>query len=168
MKDNRCGLCRRTANLRDSHLLPSALYKFMTEPTLQIRNPVIVTSGKALATSREVRQYFLCGDCEDRFSKNGENWTVSHCARTDGSFPLYESLKTIPPAIATSSCDAIFVSKDISEIKSEQIEYFASSVFWRAAGTKWRYYDQTIHLGPYEEVLRQYLLTEAAFISCIS
>ncbi len=43
------------------------------------------------------------------------------------------------------------------EIKDADIEYFALSVFWRAAATDWPGYKKR-ELGPYERPLRRYLL----------
>ena len=39
----------------------------------------------------------LCQDCEQRLSKNGERWVLSHCLKRNGSFPLAEMLAARKP-----------------------------------------------------------------------
>src|SRR5262245_24888194 len=86
-----CGLCRRQRALQDSHFFPSALYKIVRDPDRSNPNPVMVTRKHAGTTSRRVSAYFLCWDCEQRFSRNGERYVVSQCAQRD-RFPLRELL----------------------------------------------------------------------------
>ena len=50
-----------------------------------------------------------------------------------------------------------------SGIQPDQITYFASSVFWRAAATDWRNHGQRIDMGLHEERFRRYLLSEESF-----
>ena len=66
-----CGLCREQRVLRYSHLFPAALYKILRDPDRRNPNPVMVTRSHAGTTSRQVSAYFLCGDCEQRFSRDG-------------------------------------------------------------------------------------------------
>jgi hypothetical protein len=68
-------------------LLPAALYKFMKEPSLKNPNPVRLLPGVAVASSHEVRQNFLCTECEipsTRAEKGGPCTTVPSLT---GRFP---------------------------------------------------------------------------------
>jgi hypothetical protein len=160
MKRGICGLCKADTGLHDSHLLPSALYKFMREPSLQNPNPIRVNPSIAVATSHEVRQFFLCSSCEDRFNKGGERWMLRNCAQPDSSFPLHG--KVIPlPGIGSEV--KLYATNGDPEIDATQIEYFAASVLWRAAATDWRNHNTRLEMGPYEERFRRYLLNEEPF-----
>src|SRR5215203_1964693 len=96
MKTGACGLCRASAHLHDSHLLPSALYKLSREPSLKNPNPVIFSGGAAVASSVQARQYFLCTECEDRLNNDGEKWILRNCAQSNTSFPLHTHLTSRP------------------------------------------------------------------------
>jgi hypothetical protein len=162
MKAGTCGLCRKLADLHDSHLLPSALYKFMKEPSLKNPNPIRIVPGVAVASSLEIRQHFLCAACEHRLNTAGEKWILANCAQPDGSFPLHDNLTAVS-AIDTIGHVTLYRSKGVVGIEPEQISYFASSVFWRAAATDWRNHYHRLELGPYEERFRRYLLGEQPF-----
>jgi hypothetical protein len=134
----------------------------MKAPSLKNPNPVTIIPGAAVASSREVRQYFLCAECEDRFNKTGEKWMVRNCAQPDGPFPLYDNLTTVP-AMGTLGHVTLYRGNGVPGIEPEQIVYFASSVFWRAAATDWRNHNVRIDMGPYEERFRRYLLNQDQF-----
>jgi len=72
-KEGRCGLCGKSAELRNGHLLPAALYKLLRYlPSERNSSPVHVTTKKVLSSDKQITAYFLCGCCEQRFSANGE------------------------------------------------------------------------------------------------
>src|SRR3989304_5165932 len=97
-----CGLCLERRKLRQSHLLPAALYKLSRDPTAETDpNPVLITRKKAITSSSQVSSYFLCGSCEQRFSDNGERPVVAQCARPGGQFRLRELLQTASPWCST-------------------------------------------------------------------
>jgi hypothetical protein len=102
----------------------------------------------------------LCHDCEERLNKNGENWFLANCWRHDGDFPLHDALKTATPI--TSQSLNLYKASSIAKIEVDALTYFAASMFWRASVHKWRECKQ-IHLGPYQEELRTYLLRQTPF-----
>src|SRR5438270_464452 len=131
-----CGLCREHRVLQNSHLLPAAIYRLVRDPQWRNPNPVTVTSSHAGQTSRQVRGYFLCEDCEERFNRNGERYVVSQCARRD-HFPLRELLLRDVRLVAAAP--EILIG-DVSSALGDHIEeylYFAASIFWRAAARIW-------------------------------
>jgi hypothetical protein len=162
MKPGVCGLCRRSEDLLDSHLLPSGLYKFLREPSLKNPNPVSITPSLAMATSKEVRQHFLCRECEDRFNNGGERWILKNCSQPSGCFPLYDNLTSCPAPINVRGV-ALYSARAAERVEPDQITYFAASVFWRAAATVWRGLKHRLDMGPYQEALRLYLLGDTGF-----
>lgn len=164
---SQCGLCLQRKELRDSHLLPAAVYKLLRTPTGgHDPNPVVIMPSRALTTSQQVSAPFLCGDCEQRFSRNGERYVIAQCARPDGQFKLRELLQTISPLYDTPQ----FKVYDVQHLLGSQIDhylYFAASVFWRASAYRWKMGIKSvgqITLGTtYQEQFRLYLLGEAAF-----
>lgn len=126
-------------------------------------NPVQVSRTTSVATSRQVRAHLLCSDCEQRFSKRGEDWTIRNCWHSPDDFPLHEAL-TASKAIAETTGVRVYLARDVPELKIENFVYFGASVFWRAAGHRWsKRPGDHIELGKYESPLRHFLLDEQAF-----
>src|SRR5438093_112529 len=127
-----CGLCRTTKELRYSHLMLAAVYKLSRIYSRSDPNPVIISKRNSFTTSRQVSAYFLCGECEDKFSRNGERYVLNQCARPNGEFKLRESLGLDSPVCV----DAKFKVYDVTTLlgtRVDQYVYFAASVFWRAS-----------------------------------
>jgi hypothetical protein len=159
-----CRLCRRTAPLCDSHLVPAALYRLLRSTTVTPREPLLITSGVTMTTSRQMSAYLLCIDCEDRFRTRGENWVLRHCYRGKGRFRLRELVVESTP-LDTGVVGTFYSAKSNPKIDARMLTYFAASVFWRAAVHRWKYLNvpASITLGVYEEQFRMYLLDEAQF-----
>jgi hypothetical protein len=166
--DTTCRLCGQSAKLIDSHLLPKALYKLIREPSLKNPNPFLVTRGKAVQTSTQLKRYLLCSVCEDRFNKNGESWVLKHCFRGGpmNRFRLRDLLIGVTP-ISTNSAGDVLSTVAAPEIQRNKIEYFAASVFWRGAISDWPWQGQTVPPMPLEVPLRlafeDYLLGKTTF-----
>lgn len=155
-----CRLCGLEKELRESHFLPAALYKSLLQPAEENPHPYLMTPNKTIETSRQIKDFVLCADCEDRFNKGGEGWVLSHMAR-EGSFPLQESLFRATPIRSVPGLTT-YAAGRIPDINVDKLEYFTLSVFWRAAVHDWKpifgEQYQRLELGPYEENLRLYLL----------
>src|SRR5713101_3856798 len=149
-----CGLCRKQRALQDTHLFPAALYKILRDPDRPNPNPVMVTRNHAGTTSRQVSAYFLCWDCEQRFSRNGEQYVVSQCARRD-RLPLRELLQSLNPIEVGPPWTAVY---EVGAILGEHVEeylYFAASIVWRAAARSWGKQVRQFSLGrTYQEQFR--------------
>lgn len=168
-----CGLCRRTnAKLQRSHLYPAAVYKQLRDTTAKTGpNPVFITHAKAVATSKQATSYFLCSECEHRFSVGGERYVLAQCLRLDGQFKLRELLEAASPlgeAVSQTSGSPvkIYDAQHLLGSAIDQYLYFAASIFWRASAHSWKIEGKSIDkisLGPYEEDFRRYLLSEAPF-----
>jgi len=159
----RCGLCRGVRELRDSHLLPASVYKLSRSENRKNPHPVVTTRNGVLISARQVSDHFLCVECEDRFSKNGERYVVGQCSRPR-SFKLRQLLEE-SEAAAVRERFSVYSPSVLGAHVSEYL-YFAASVFWRAAARTWRFDNQTtgITLGSqHQEAFRRYLLGEAQF-----
>ncbi|MFB3813496.1 MAG: hypothetical protein ACE14L_05235 [Terriglobales bacterium] len=138
----------------------------MRDDGLKDPNPYLMSLEHVGQTSSQAKQYLLCPDCEQRFSRNGENPVINHCYHGDnGSFRLRD-LKTATPILSGHSGGAYDASQ-IPGVDIEKIVYFSASVIWRASLRQWRIQKQTyepiqIH-AKHREELRQYLLGTASF-----
>ena len=118
-------------------------------------------------TSSQAKQQLLCHDCEQRFSRNGENWVITHCYHeSDGRFRLRDLLKTAVPILSGPRGGAYDASK-IAGIDIDKLVYFGASVIWRASLRNWRIHKQTyspIQIPPKcQEELRLFLLGQRSF-----
>jgi hypothetical protein len=166
--DKSCKLCRRSGlELQDSHFLSKGIYKCLRDEGLGNPNPVLVTGTGAVQTSFQQSAHLLCGDCEQRLSKNGEQWLLGHCLRSDGSFRLRDTLFSRLPNISSpTSSTRVYWGAGIPEINVSAIMYFAASIFWRGSIYPWTEdWEIPVRLGPIQEQFRLYLMEEQAFPS---
>jgi len=169
MPIGKCKLCLRTADLQNSHLMPASLYKKSRIPGARNPNPTFITEKGTKQTSRQIRNFVLCRDCEQPFSKNGENYVMTQVF--DGNnkkFPLLDVLRTTTPTWGGPE----FVGYELTAtptIDRDRLGYFALSVFWRASVHIWRERGEeavTLELGNvYNEAFRKYLVGQAGFPS---
>jgi len=162
-----CGLCQELKDLQDSHLLLAALYKFLrTSTTGTDPNPVVVTKSKAFTSSKQVSSPFLCKNCEQRFSDNGERYILAQCAQPNGQFKLRELLQAATPLFDTPKVKVYDVQPLLSSEEVDQYLYFAASVFWRASAHSWKMGNAPVAQislgGQYQEQFRLYLHGKAA------
>jgi hypothetical protein len=165
MRIGRCPLCRRDGHeLQDSHFQPAGVYRVLRDETESNPNPFRFSDEGVFQDSRQVSDYLLCRDCEQRLSKNGENWFLAHCWRKN-QFRLASLLDSaIPPAVYPRM--RIYHAAMIPGLNVTALTYFAASMFWRASVHRWeiaRSKFRGIELGPYEEQLREYLMSESPF-----
>src|SRR5262249_47200383 len=149
--------------LRDSHLLPKALYKLARNVSgREVSDPIIVGGGRSVPSSQQGSQPLLCAGCEERFSRGG-SWMRAPSAKR-GSFKLREKLAGAP-TLRLPRRDVLVYNLDTSFPEAaDQLAYFAASVFWRSAAGKWRFGSRVlknIQMGPYLEDFRRHLLGEA-------
>jgi|SRR5271157_1464234 len=162
-----CALCLQGRELRDSHLVPKALYRLARAVNRREKpDPVMVTSTSRRQTSFQASQYLLCADCEQRFHQNGEDWVMRHCYRGGDRFRLRNLLEQSKP-IHAGDRTTIYCASSVSGVSIEQIVYFCMSVFWRASVRDWESSGKKyrmISLGTkYQEQIRKYLLGDADF-----
>lgn len=171
--NNVCGLCQSEAELKRSHLLPAGLFKAVAQGQAPHDNaPVLmdIKRGTAVQSNDQARKSFLCDDCEQRFSRQGEAHVISQGHRKDGEFQLRDTLQKAPPG-HVSSGRAIYYGDSLpATIDAAAFQYFVLSVLWRASATDWPAYTgvKPHSLGPYEEPIRRYLLGEGPIPDTVS
>lgn len=146
--------------------MPAALYRLARDPARRNPNPVMITGGRASATSRQVAARFLCVECEERFSSGGERYVLSQCARPNGEFKVRELLQNAMPSFEDEKF-RVYDAAAVLGLHTDDYLYFAASVFWRTSARAWLPASvgrQRFSLGDaYQEEFRLYLLGRAAF-----
>ena len=157
-----CRLCLQQSELQDSHLLPRALYRIIGTASDRIHpDTVQLTPESQKRSSEQARRNVLCSRCEQCFNENGERWVLQNCYRGRGRFRLRAELRN-----RTSLFGAEFEAYSASKEEAAKLSYFCLSIVWRASLCEWicrgERYEQ-INLGPYQEEIRQYLMSGGMF-----
>jgi hypothetical protein len=146
--------------------MPKALYRMLRSPELVNPNPTLMSRDFVKETSRQVKTFLLCADCEQRLNRNGEGWMLRNCCRAPEEFRLRDTLLRCSPGYDDGQI-SVYAARNIAEVDIAKLVYFAVSVFWRAAVSSWvveltRL--EPLQLGPnYSEQLRLFLLEESDF-----
>jgi hypothetical protein len=159
MKIGKCKLClANSVELHDSHFLPKGVYRILRDDGASKPDPWIITERKAVQISLQLKAALLCHDCEQRFSRQGENWVLANCLRRDGTFPLASILASRTPDIfSDSNPTRVYFAATIPEINSRALAYFAASMFWRGSIHPWNHDGSIpVELGPFRESFRKY------------
>ena len=146
--------------LHDSHFLPAGFYRIISESETRKENPVVVGKSTAFFSSAQARAHLLCSQCEDRLNKGGEDWVLKNCWRSPTNFPLHSALTAVECFVDDKGFRA-YEGKEVPGVEIDKLAYFAASIFWRASVHDWRVgkdKEQRLSLGPYQNVLRLYLL----------
>jgi hypothetical protein len=159
-----CKLCLETKDLRKSHLAPAAMYKYSRSPEAKNPTTVKVDRHGPKPIARQVADYVLCADCEQRLNNCGESWMMKQ-VWNGRSFPLGARLNVALPH--QTFTNFLSFSGTAVGIDTDKLGYFALSVFWRAAVHTWKTSSSStttpIVLGEYEGPMRRYLLGETGF-----
>ena len=158
-------LCCTAKDLQASHLVPKALYRMArTSGRRGNQDPVLVTAQGSKRSSHQITDYVFCRDCEQRLSRNGEEYVMGLVTRQNGRFPLLETLQKKQPTVAGPDWQA-YSTSDTPSIDRAMIAYFASSVVWRASIHTWQQQSgKTIRIdlgARYNEEVRRYLMGES-------
>jgi hypothetical protein len=162
-----CKLCGEARQLVRSHLIASGFYELLRDrnPTATNQNPIVMSRKVSMHTSRQVADYVLCKECDQRLATYGEEWVLRH-VNNGTRFPLFDRLNLAIPIGDLSGPEVQAFSGTAVGIDTQQLTYFALSVIWRAAVHKWHTSNTEtigISLGCYEEQIRRYLLGKAGF-----
>ena len=156
-----CKLCLEPKVLQESHLLGRAIYKMCRE---EGGDPVVMTPELVMSTSRQLKDFAFCWDCEQKFSRNGEEY-VSRIVRRQDSFPLLDRLNLAFPHRQSEMGHTVY-SGLRAGIDVEKLAYYGLSVLWRSAVHPWRTLGEqttTVKLGAHNEEIREYLAGDIAF-----
>ena len=146
--------------------MPAALYRQSRLDGGSNPNPTLVTVRGRFQSSKPIKDYVLCNDCEELFSRNGERYTMAQVTQKGGrSFPLLQTLYASTPS--KEAYGAVFYNENATPmIERDRLSYFALSVFWRSSVHSWHKPfggNNQIDLGEHQEPLRLYLLGQAGF-----
>jgi hypothetical protein len=161
-----CKLCLTPGvELEDSHFLSAGIYRILRDDGEKNPNPWLLTKNATVQTSRQLKAHLLCRSCEERFTKNGENWVLRHCRHKDGRFPLAALLAARNPDISSAGTTTrVYYTANIPEINVAALAYFAASTFWRGSIYGWNEDGSTpVTLGPFQERFRRFLMGEEDF-----
>jgi hypothetical protein len=162
----KCKLCLEDGvPLEDSHYLSAGIYRRLRDDGQKNPHPWLLTNTTAVQTSSQMTAPLLCRPCEQRFSRNGENWTLRHCLQKDRNFPLAAILASRSPDICSPpNPTKLYFASNIPEINSSALTYFAASIFWRGSIHPWSADGSIpVELGPFRERFRRYLLEQEPF-----
>lgn len=135
MQENKCALCKKDTILKKSHFLPQSIYKKLKKLN-QAKNIALMPSAnkessKAIPLAKEITTNLLCGDCENKFSQNGESW-FSEWANIDTDDTGKPKPSLLMLEIMKKINEPDIHKKDILNKKDElKLVYFLLSMFWR-------------------------------------
>ena len=127
MQQGQCKFCQKTADLHDSHFMPAAMYKALLDRARKNPHPLVITNTRTERTSKQVTDYVLCTECEQRFSRR-ESYVMKLIGR-GVRFPLLEKMKAVGPLRRYSESDE-YVGASLGT-DAEKLGYFALSIIWR-------------------------------------
>jgi hypothetical protein len=162
MEHGVCKLCQKEVDLVDSHYLPKRGYSMTMARSLKNPNPVRVAHGVAMQVSDQLRGPTFCKDCEDLFSKNGEQWTLANIPGDyKEPFPLQDALIPEKPSFIAHNLN-VYDGRKISAFDLDKLIYFGMSIFWRGAAREWKSSQgavaPSVDLGDCFEPIRKFLL----------
>jgi hypothetical protein len=156
----KCKLCMKQAQLRESHLMPRALYA-PGKKGIQF-----ATRSQSGRNPEHLKAHLLCFDCEQRFDRFGESEVLRWVApRATKQFPLHDRLRVALPCMEIPPW-SVYNGVDIG-LNTEKFAYFTLSVAWRRSAHRWMNFDGTPlppwNLGTFGEQMRTYLVGDAGF-----
>jgi hypothetical protein len=161
MKTGTCKLCLTpAAELRDSHFLRRSFYALFRDGK---NEPIRFSPESVYPTSKQIKDFVFCGDCEERFNRDGENWVRPLLPKVGGPFPLGDRLMEAAPLYRNEAM-AIFPTVGNPELDPTKLMHFALGVFYKAAVHSWRGDSSEPYMtmeADDVEALRLYLLGKA-------
>lgn len=134
-----CRLCKRDRQLKNSHIIPEFLYSSLYDEKHRFHRISIETDEKNRLIQKGVREYLLCGDCEQKLSKyeryaskvfkGGVELGISH----EGNLTHLDGINYV------------------------KFKLFSLSILWRASISSLDVFEH-INLGPHEESIRKMIL----------
>jgi hypothetical protein len=122
MKSGTCSLCQSCGELRESHLIPAAAYKLIQRSGSA--PPVVIKAAVTIKKHEQATAHILCENCEQRFSKNGEQWVMEHCFRSGEGFKLKDLIDASEPVMRNGL--KAYSAANIPQINVSKLAYFVA------------------------------------------
>lgn len=167
-----CRLCGVNAVLCDSHYLPQSLYRIASRSYQPHDSALVLYDARNRAVLRSNYQSFaklLCRDCELRFSSKAEDPIARQCFRGENKFSLKDRLLSLEHSGLDNGSRVFWGPEVEAKVGGQAIAYFVLSILWRGSVLEWKApFDGFFGaLGPYEPVIREYLLNPVELPQCI-
>ena len=158
----KCALCWESRVLKNSHLIPKAIYRRLKRGVAQdLGSPARVnpSTGTTVLSDYQPTMQLLCFECEQRFSAKGEDIVIPQVRSAD-KFPLRDT--SMNGTNLVRCCD----TAGNAALKKDAYFYFAASLAWRMSVANWPkpYNAGYQQLGAHEEYFRVWLLGDVATI----
>lgn len=158
-----CALCGHDRPLKNSHFAPKHAYRRFGGMAAPGTSVMRSSKGKIFNSDRQITQNLLCGECECRFSMNGENYFAEIAMPSaDQKTPplLFRILRvTLIPAWNRMGVSRFSLGGGLyPEINSKAIYYYAISLFWRGGLDGWRDYEKMKYTDELNEMMKNFLL----------
>jgi hypothetical protein len=155
-----CKLCLQQKQLRESHLMPDALYA-RGKKGIQY-----ATRSQSGQNPEHMKAHLLCSNCEQRFNRLGESEVLRWLApKARKQFPLHDRLRVALPCAEIPQY-SIYKGADVG-VDTEKFAYFTLSVAWRRSIHQWMNFDGTplppLNLGTFGEQIRTFLAGDTGF-----
>lgn len=139
-----CKLCKRTAKLCESHIIPKFVYKqcgLIGDKKKFALHCVSDKTQSELHRQDGFKEYLLCADCEGRLAI----WE-GYAEKV-----LFQASSPIVKPVGDNTV--------LGGLEYKPLKLFTTSVMWRMGVSQQPYFGM-VQLGSHEEVMRQMLLTE--------
>ncbi len=171
-----CALCKEEKELQKSHYIASTFFKAVAQAHRPYDKSIVMHDFERRAvfrTNSQPQKKLLCSECEQLFSRKGEDIVAKYCLRKNGEFLLKQILQNLPVSGTTPNGMKYYRgdAELTNRLDLDSFVYFAISVLWRGSVTRWpRPYDSTYRsLGSkYEEEFRKYLLGQCPLTHHVS
>ncbi|QUM84424.1 hypothetical protein [Moritella sp. 28] len=126
----KCKLCLENEDIKKSHIIPNAFFKYMKNNKGRYRE-VSKEGNKDNQVSYD--EYLLCGSCELKFSTEFESYVIDFILRNPGSVGV------------CSESDSTNIT--LSNVDFTKLKLFQMSILWRAAVSTLDFYKH-VKLAP--------------------
>ena len=160
----KCGLCKLSKTLKDSHLMPKSIYRILKKAfdgnSLVVSDP---EKESIFYSDSQIKAYFLCEECEEKFNRYGENIVIPQCFKGSSEFILLDKISSAAQFLRNGS-EKWINPKIEDNFDDQEYLYFAASIFWRASAWPTGTGKYKGLLGAkYEEEFRKFLMGEKGF-----
>jgi len=161
MSLEKCALCLKPRELRESHYIPQGVFKAVGYGGPEYESQTVslnFQTGKTTYSNYQPKKKLLCGECEQKFSCRGESQVIPELL-TYQNFPLRDDILSL-----VSDGDSAN-QNTMGNLDYQSYAYFALSIIWRGSITKWPApYDKLYgKLRRHEELFRRYLYGQSQF-----